>query len=206
MSYSKNLYGEASYGSSQESTRDEILEVDLMKYLPTYWHEIEQMKVLQEILGKNLAEVIAFKQDLFNQMFIETATWGLSRWEKIFDLPIEIEKNYSFRRERIKAKIRGFGTTTKQLIINIASAFSNGEVEVIEYPNEYRFVVKFVGVKGVPANMKDLTSSIEEVKPAHLAFTFEYTYNYWNNLKAYTWSALSIHTSVSYTHLTLPTT
>ena len=194
MRYSKNLYGEASYGSSQESTRDEILEVDLMKYLPTYWHEIEQMKVLQEILGKNLVEVIAFKQDLFNQMFIETATWGLSRWEKIFDLPIEIEKNYSFRRERIKAKIRGSGTTTKQLIINIASAFSNGEVEVIEYPNEYRFVVKFVGVKGVPANMKDLTSSIEEVKPAHLAFTFEYTYNYWNNLKAYTWSALSIHT------------
>lgn len=194
MRYSKNLYGEASYGSSQESTRDEILEVDLMKYLPTYWHEIEQMKVLQEILGKNLAEVIAFKQDLFNQMFIETATWGLSRWEKIFGLPTEIEKNYSFRRERIKAKIRGSGTTTKQLIINIASAFSNGEVEVIEYPNEYRFVVKFVGVKGVPANMKDLTSSIEEVKPAHLAFTFEYTYNYWNNLKAYTWSALSIHT------------
>lgn len=194
MSYSKNLYGEASYGSSQESMRDEIIEVDLMKYLPTYWHEIEQMKVLQEILGKNLAEVIAFKQDLFNQMFIETATWGLSRWEKIFGLPTEIEKNYSFRRERIKAKIRGSGTTTKQLIINIASAFSNGEVEVIEYPNEYRFVVKFVGVKGVPANMKDLTSSIEEVKPAHLAFTFEYTYNYWNNLKAYTWSALSIHT------------
>lgn len=194
MSYSKNLYGESSYGSSQESTRDEILEVDLMKYLPAYWHEIEQMKVLQDILGKNLAEVIAFKQDLFNQMFIETATWGLSRWEKIFDLPIEIEKNYSFRRERIKAKIGGAGTTTKQLIINIASAFSNGEVEVIEYPNEYRFVVKFVGVKGVPANMKDLTSSIEEVKPAHLAFTFEYTYNYWNNLKAYTWSALSIHT------------
>ncbi len=38
MSYSKNLYGEASYGSSQESMRDEIIEVDLMKYLPTYWH------------------------------------------------------------------------------------------------------------------------------------------------------------------------
>ena len=65
---------------------------------------------------------------------------------------------------------------------------------MIEYPNEYRFVVKFVGVKGVPANMKDLTSAIEEVKPAHIAFTFEYTYNYWDNLKAYTWSALSIHT------------
>ncbi|MDA3730079.1 YmfQ family protein [Niameybacter massiliensis] len=194
MGYGQNLYGESSYGSSQESTHDEIIEVDLMKYLPTYWHEIEQMKVLQEILGMNLAEVIAFKQDLFNQMFIETATWGLSRWEKILGLPTEIEKNYEFRRERIKSKIRGSGTTTKQMIVNLASAFSNGEVEVIEYPNEYRFVVKFVGIKGVPANMKDLTSAIEEVKPAHLAFTFEYTYNYWNNLKAYTWSALSIHT------------
>lgn len=194
MGYGQNLYGESSYGSSQESTHDEIIEVDLMKYLPTYWYEIEQMKVLQEILGMNVAEVIAFKQDLFNQMFIETATWGLSRWEKILGLPTEIEKNYEFRRERIKSKIRGSGTTTKQMIVNLASAFSNGEVEVIEYPNEYRFVVKFVGIKGVPANMKDLTSAIEEVKPAHLAFTFEYTYNYWDNLKAYTWSALSIHT------------
>ena len=194
MGYGQNLYGEFSYGSSQESTHDEIIEVDLMKYLPTYWHEIEQMKILQEILGMNVAEVIAFKQDLFNQMFIETATWGLSRWEKILGLPTEIEKNYEFRRERIKSKIRGSGTTTKQMIVNLASAFSNGEVEVIEYPNEYRFVVKFVGIKGVPANMKDLTSAIEEVKPAHLAFTFEYTYNYWDNLKAYTWSALSIHT------------
>lgn len=194
MSYSKHLYGEFSYGSSKESNYDETIEVDLMKYLPNYWHEIEQMKILQDILGNNLAEVIAFQQDLFKQMFIETATWGLSRWEKIFDLPIELEKSYQFRRERIKAKIRGSKTTTKQLIINIASAFANGEVEVVEYPDEYRFVVKFVGVKGVPANMKDLTSSIEEVKPAHLAFTFEYTYNYWNNLKAYTWSALSIHT------------
>lgn len=194
MGYGQNLYGESSYGSSQESTIDEIIEVDLMKYLPTYWYEIEQMKVLQEILGMNLAEVIAFKQDLFNQMFIETATWGLSRWEKILGLPTEIEKNYEFRRERIKSKIRGSGTTTKQMIVNLASAFSNGEVEVIEHPGEYRFVVKFVGIKGIPANMKDLTSAIEEVKPAHLAFTFEYTYNYWNNLKAYTWSALSIHT------------
>lgn len=194
MGYGQNLYGESSYGSSQESTHDEIIEVDLMKYLPTYWYEIEQMKVLQEILGMNVAEVIAFKQDLFNQMFIETATWGLSRWEKILGLPTEIEKNYEFRRERIKSKIRGSGTTTKQMIVNLASAFSNGEVEVIEYPNEYRFVVKFVGIKGVPANMKDLTSAIEEVKPAHIAFTFEYTYNYWDNLKAYTWSALSIHT------------
>lgn len=109
MSYSKNLYGESSYGSSQESTRDEILEVDLMKYLPTYWHEIEQMKVLQDILGKNLAEVIAFKQDLFNQMFIETTTWGLSRWEKIFDLPIEIEKTICLEENVLRPRLGGLG-------------------------------------------------------------------------------------------------
>lgn len=193
MNYGKNLYGEYLYGSDKDESKDEAIRIDLMKYLPSYWHEVEQMKMIQEILGKDLTKVIALKEDIFNQMFIDTATWGLSRWEKIFDLPIEIEKSYQFRRERIKAKIRGSSTTTKQLIINIASAFSNGEVEVIEYPAEYRFIVKFVGVKGVPANMKDLTSSIEEVKPAHLAFAFEYTYNYWENLKSYTWADLSIY-------------
>lgn len=191
MEYGKTLYGEHFYADENNNAEDEKLYVDLMKYLPNYWHTVKEMKLIQSILGEELANVIDYKKDIINQMFIETATWGLSRWEKIFDLETDVNKSYEFRRERIRAKIRGSGTTTKQLIINVASSFSGGEVEVIEQPEQSSFIIKFVGVKGVPSNMVDLTNTINEIKPAHLRFTFEYTYNYWNNLNDKDWNSLN---------------
>ena len=191
MGYGKALYGGHFYADENSNTEDEKFCVDLMKYLPEYWHTVEEMKLIQSMLGEEVANVIDYKKDIINQMFIEAATWGLSRWEKIFDLETDVNKSYEFRRERIRAKIRGSGTTTKQLIINVASSFSGGEVEVIEQPEQSSFIIKFIGVKGIPANMVDLTNTINEIKPAHLAFSFEYTYNYWNTLIDRDWSTLN---------------
>jgi hypothetical protein len=96
------------------------------------------------------------------------------------------------------AKMRGIGTVTKQMIIDTARAYSNGEVEVIEDPANYRIVIKFVGKLGVPANMADLTLTIEDIKPAHLAYSFEYTYRTYAELNSYTHAELA-----GYTHLQL---
>lgn len=71
------------------------------------------------------------------------------------------------------------------MIQDVASSYSNGEVDVIEDNANYRFIIKFVGVKGIPANMADLTLTIEEIKPAHLAFEFEFTYLTWNEFDNY---------------------
>lgn len=190
MSYSEATYGQALYGENVQSTSEQY-DIDLMKYLPEFWHTVKEMKLIQSGLSEEVADLLSYRKDVINQMFIDTATWGLRRWEKVLDLETDINKTYEFRRERIKAKIRGSGTTTKQLIINVTSSFSGGEVEVIEYPEQSRFVVKFVGVKGVPANMIDLTNTINEIKPAHLTFEFEYTYNYWNTLNNRTWNSLN---------------
>lgn len=190
MEYGQSVYGQDAYGTIQ-STSDNPEEsiVDLMKYLPDYWQENITMKELQEILGIEVANLIDNLMFSMNQMFINTATTGLARWEKILGLETDIKKPYAYRQERIKAKMMGSGTTTKQMIVNVASAFSNGEVEVVEHSEEYRFIVKFIGVKGVPGNMKDLTATIEEIKPAHLAFEYQYTYNTWGFVKSKTWGA-----------------
>mgnify|MGYP001009127868 FL=1 len=108
-----------------------------------------------------------------------------------------MSKSNEFRRERIRAKIRGIGTVTKQMIEVVAKSYSNGEVEVIENPADYSFKIKFVGVRGIPANMADLTLTIEEIKPAHLAYTFEFTYITWAEFDGYnkswdTWDTLNL--------------
>lgn len=195
LQYGIDLYGETQYAAADTSPdRPQKATVDLMHYLPPYWHTVREMKELQKSAGQQVDTLWASLSDLAAQFYLETATWGLPRWEEVWGIPVNASKSATFRRERIRAKIRGAGTTTKQMLVNLASAFANGEAEVVEYPGEQRYVVKFIGIKGVPVNIGDLQASIAEISPAHLAFSFEYTYNYWNNLRAQNWNDLHPHT------------
>lgn len=192
--YSTSEYSESDYSEEVSKEDSVVTEVDLMSYLPLVLQENKTMQVIQKVNGQEIGTVKSAIADLLDQLFIETATWGLSRWEKVYGLDTDVNKNYAYRRERIKARKNSKGTVTKQMIINIASCFSGGEATVIEYPREYRFVIKFIGVKGIPGNMKDLTDTINEIKPSHLAFTYEYTYNTWDVIGIKTWKTLSNET------------
>ncbi len=162
--------------------------MSLMNYLPQYYAESDEVKALQSDFG--LASE-ALKDDLkalIDQLNVSTATWGLGYWEEYLGIK-KPTTTFESRREVILSTLRGFGTTTKEMIKNMSAAFSGGEVEVIEDNPNYRFVIKFTGTKGVPPNMTGLTAAIERAKPAHLAFEFEYTYLTWDKHDSYgyTW-------------------
>ena len=80
------------------------------------------------------------------------------------------------------------------MVKNVASSYSNGEVEVIEDTAHYRFVIRFVGMLGIPGNMADLKLTIEEIKPAHLMVEYEYIYNTWENVEVLTWEQAAAYT------------
>jgi len=42
--------------------------------------------------------------------------------------------------------------------------------------------------------MSDLTKTIEEIKPAHLNYEYQYTYNVWNFLASRVWNDLAHYT------------
>lgn len=186
-------YGESQYGVLQfgeETIPDSDVEVrapDLMSLLPWYYKSNVTIEGLQNSIAKELGKLYYNLEDLINQLFIDTTTWGLSIYEKELRLPTNLNLSYEERREIIKAKLWGRGTTTKQMIKDTAEAFSGGEVDVIEYPEEYKFVVKFIGVKGIPRNMQGFIDMLETIKPAHLAYEFKYTYTVWNHLTDLTW-------------------
>ena len=164
--------------------------LDLMSYLPFYWKDIKEMIELQEVLGVEVKDLQAKLKDLFSQCFIETATWGLDIWERELDLKTDLSLSYEHRREMIKAKLRGSSTTTKEMIASVAKAFSNGEVEVIEHNEKYFFDIKFIGTRGIPANMTGLKSILEEIKPAHLGINYVFTFATWGEVKKKTWGDL----------------
>lgn len=161
--------------------------MSLIDLLPDYYKNSAEVINIQESFEHWTTYLNLARDDLLLQLNVNTATWGLALWEKYLGLSTDVSKSNEFRRERIRAKIRGIGTVTKQMIVDVASSYSNGEVEVIEDNASYSFKIKFIGTKGIPGNMADLSVTINEIKPAHLAFTFEYTYNTWSAVMGNLW-------------------
>lgn len=186
------LYGEEITPKNQEI---ETYKPDLMRYLPHYYVSSTIMKAIQDAYAEELGQVYYFLNDFLKQFLTPTtATWGLAFWEQGLGLKTDISKSYEERREIIMARLRGIGTVGKNVLISAASAFSGGDVDVIEYPAEHRFVVKFIGTLGVPKNMASFVEMVEDVKPAHLTYSFEYTYTWWNMLKEITWAQAGMGT------------
>jgi len=166
---------------------------NLVEYLPECLRDVVEMNIIECAVSVQANEIKSAIDTMQKQKFIQTSTgFGLSYWEKEYGIPSNPTLNDKFRREIIIAKIRGTGTTTKELIKQVAQAYSGGEVEVTEIPEEYKFIVKFVSIKGIPPNMDGLTNTINEIKPAHLNFEFSYTYNTWGMVRGLTWNQASL--------------
>ncbi|OME07849.1 hypothetical protein BSK64_06220 [Paenibacillus odorifer] len=188
MSYGESLYSTLLFTANELEDIDDVNTVDLMKYLPTYYKGVQEIEELQQSLGIEIYGLTTRVQEVLDQAYAETATWSLARWEAELGLSSDPSKSYVSRREMVKAKRRGTGTTTPEMIQRTASAFAGGDVSVEEVPGEYRFIVRFIGILGIPPNMAGLIQILDEIKPAHLAYEFAYTYTYWDSLKAITWN------------------
>lgn len=91
-------------------------------------------------------------------------------------IPTDRNKPIEQRRAVLESKLRGAGTFSGALVKNVAEAYDGGTVEVSFQPEEWGFTVKFVDTLGIPPNLEDLKSAIEEIKPAHLAVAYAFNY------------------------------
>lgn len=162
----------------------------LLSYLPNYYRTSKIITNLTTSQALELQEFLSEIECTFNQFFVDLADSSLERWEKDLGIEVNNSKSNDSRRSMIKSKLRGHGTVTVKLINNVSESFSSGEVEVIEDNSSYSFTIKFVGRRGQPPNFEDLKKAIEEIKPAHLAVDYEFTYTTWAELKTLNWEAL----------------
>ena len=161
---------------------------DVTKLVPPFLLQSAMFQTLYSIENQELTAIENAINDILNQCFIDTATWGLKYWEQFLGIPVDENKLAEYRRSVIKSKVRGAGTITVNLIKSVAESYSNGEVDVIENVAPYTFEVKFIGTRGIPPNLDDLKNAIEQIKPAHLAVTYAFTYFVWDDLDTKMWS------------------
>lgn len=166
----------------------------LSNYIPPYLLKSSIFQKLYENQQNEIDDINLDIEDLLNQCFVSSATWGLKYWEEELGLSIINFDTYENRRSRIKAKLRGVGTTTVAMIKNVAESFQNGEVNVIEDNTNYSFTIKFIDTKGIPPNIQDIYRAIELIKPAHLGVSYEFRYTTWSELSNYEQRDISKYT------------
>lgn len=154
-------------------TLEEMI-IELKKELPRFYDQIKDFTELVKADAKVLADLQNSVDDTLDQLFIETASWGLDRWEQFFGITPDNSKPFDQRRSVLKSKVRGAGVTTVTLLKDVAESWYNGSIDVIE--NAESIQIKFNSNFGVPDNMNDVRKALREIVPAHLLIEYVFLY------------------------------
>ncbi len=179
----------------------------MLEKMPSYYRK---SRIVNELLDSIEAEFEVLRNEILlteNQFFVILADDEISRHEQDVGLTPDPSADIDTRRGRVLSKLRGTGTVTKTMMQNVAVSFVNGDIEIIEYPSAYCFAVKFTSRTGVPYNLSDIQKMIEEIKPAHLAVEYIFTYRLWQDVidslqdwetvNTYTWAQLLVFEDIS---------
>lgn len=137
----------------------------LLEMLPEHFAMLKEMQEIAKAEGKQFDNLHKSVDDLLDQMFITTATWGLSYWEKRYLMPVLSEDtDYEKRRRRILTKKR----SNKANLIDILRA-----VEPSITLAWGRLVIPFTINKTIDYyDFGELISVLEVEKPSHLSYSF----------------------------------
>jgi hypothetical protein len=149
-------------------------------YLPLYYADID----IIDREADEVAQINAAIYDVLAQFFVDTATWAIDRWERIFGITTDAAKPIEQRRSVIKSKLRGVGTVTTALVESVAESYANGDVMVTENNASYTVTITYVSALGVPPNLSDIQAAIRDILPAHLAVNFVFKYYLYADLIA----------------------
>ncbi|WP_028553157.1 putative phage tail protein [Paenibacillus sp. UNC451MF] len=165
-----------------------LVRMSMADYMPNYYRDSLVVDNLLDREASFIAHINTEMNEVLAQFYIDTATWGLTHWERICGIRTDSTKPNDQRRSVIKSKLRGIGTVTAKLIKDVAEAYVNGEVEVTENNTLYHITITFISTRGIPANLDDIQASLRMIIPAHIGINFEFTYLSWQELNALDWT------------------
>lgn len=148
--------------------------VNISRYLPEFLTKDVEMKGVLDTSSEEHERMRLALNDLFNQFFVSTATWGLARWERILALKPKATDDFEQRRNRILLKLQSHQTSTAAFMAEMCRRYCTpgSEVSIEEHnpQNAFDIVIK----NGAIAYLEDLAEAVETYKPAHLAYYFRF--------------------------------
>ena len=155
---------------------------DIDKYVTPKINKKDIMSKIYESQKGQIDVINGNIKDIIDNLFVDTATWSLDLWEEELGIETVLNDTLENRRSRIKAKLRGYGICTKKHIKNVALSYGYGEIEPIEYYENYILEIKFISTLGVPPNLNDFKKTMRLIVPAHIGIKYTFRYNTWEDV------------------------
>ena len=134
-------------------------------------------KWIFEVMGAEIDPAWDRVEELKQQAFPVTATWGLKYWEQRYgiypDESIPIEKR---RRKVLSYRMPRLPMNPVRME-RILSAASGRKVEVKENIAPYTFEITIDGNSSIQVDLMDLFDLIEKIKPAHQSYRVAFVKN-----------------------------
>lgn len=145
--------------------------VKTLKHLPKFLPTDNDLKNTALISDDEHEKLRLDILDVKNQLFVETATWGLSDWERVLDLSVKENASIEDRRILILLKLQGLNTVSETFMNNLINMFCEDKSGyIIQHNPEYWFEVVLNGNQKL--DLDSLSDAIETYKPAHLGYIY----------------------------------
>jgi len=141
-----------------------------LEYISPIYEQSIIMQAIMEAIGAEWDDVDRLTDEVFAQLFPQTATWGIVYWEMLLKIPINKELPIEQRRARVLARMHTRWPMTKERMEQLVRTFSQDKQAFIrEFFDQYRFEVLFSLTQSV--DLGTVYEVIEEAKPAHLGYS-----------------------------------
>lgn len=125
--------------------------------------------MLFQTLGLQIDDINKTCYELYDQIFINRATWTISYWEKEYGIIPSLEQSIEERRNNILAfMIKKFRNPYR--ILSIIKILSGIDATIVENTGKNTFLIYFYGIVD---NVDEIKEKINEMKPAHLLCDLE---------------------------------
>lgn len=140
---------------------------EMMSFLPWYYSE---SKIMNSIIKGDADEIESVRNainEILNQFYAETATFGINLWEKMLKISVNNEKDLASRRAAVVAKLKKPDTVTPNFLQALVNAHTkDGAGEVRENISDYSVI--FTVTAGSIKDSNALFTDIDTYIPAHL--------------------------------------
>ena len=142
----------------------------LINKLPPFYEDCPKTNTIQDGLSSEINNLYSKVNSTIDQLYVNSATWGLSEWEKFAGIK-KTDGTIEQRRSRVASKLKAKGTTTLEVMKSLCKSYAD-DVRVTEIFNEYKILLELIVNKDeeIPKayNFSDMNEAIWEIKPAHL--------------------------------------
>lgn len=154
---------------------------DIRRKLPDVYNKDKDLIKLLNIIAEQITIHNERTEDVRAQLYAESATWSLSRWEDELGLKIAVNDPIEARRSRVMAKLRIRLPYSASMLASIAEAFTNKPVTVTVNAAEYTIQFTFNGAFITDPNFYE---QIDNAIQAHMLPLYRSEWEYKSGIKS----------------------